>query len=155
MHVNFKVVGAVALGVGAMAVLTACASANEGKTPEQVAGDALDKFNFPFTNGSQLDTRGETTHPVYALDGQLQGTWDAARMLRAADDHAYGESKDFDPSLDVKGNHKASYNELVQVARHFDGDSSGVLDGVEAKQYDREAGPTWVANPFYDPLKGL
>lgn len=151
MHINPRAIGIAALGIGTVATLAACGSANENKSPEAVAADTMAKFdsNLPFTKSYQLDVRGESSRPQFDFNGQLQGTYSAAALLSAADNHTFGTPTNADPTIDVKSNGKATFNEIVQVVRHYDADTSGLLDGAEAKQFDREMGVSFQRNPFY------
>lgn len=145
--------GAIGVG-GAVALFLAGCTANENKSPEAVAAETMAKFDsgLPWTNSTQLDVRGESRRPDFALDGQLRGTYDAVALLSAADNWTFGKPENLNPQFDVQSNGKASMNEIVQVVRHYDGDGSRILEKEEAKQFNREMAPNFTPNPFYNPF---
>ncbi len=139
--------------VAAGAVLVACASENENKTPDAVAADTLHDFDsgLPFTNTSQLDVAFESRRPSYDIDGLLRGHYTIQPLLLAADNHSNGTSDAFTGADQIRDG-KATYNEIVQVVRGFDADKSNLLNGDEAKAFDRSYAPDFEPNPYYHPI---
>lgn len=91
-----------------------------------------------------LELATQSVRQIRGDDGAIRGVYDGARLLAAADSHAYGTPAILDAQRDVKGDGRASFNEIRQVARHFDVDGSLVWDQAESRAFEREVGIRWI-----------
>ncbi len=144
----WKVAGIAALGMGAVALATFAGCSAQGEKTDGPMGDLsaeLMKTLVPSWKRGGLDVATQGTRAVTRDNGSVQGTYDGTRLLRAADAHSYGTPQIGDPAVDVASDGKATFNEVREVVRHFDADSSGAFDLAETRSFESEVGIRWVA----------
>jgi hypothetical protein len=144
---GWKVAGLAALGIGAGAVLLSACGTKGGSTPANgpmadLTKDLFDRLK-PGSRGP-LDVATQGVREVRRDNGTLQGTYDGTRLLTAADAHAYGTPAILDAQRDVQGDGKATFNEVRQVVRHFDGDANLTWDVDEARAFEAAVGIRWI-----------
>lgn len=140
---GWQLAGAVALGLGTAAVLTACSRGSNVSGPmADLTKDLIDRLK-PGSTGP-LDVATEGVREYRDEDGRLRGTMDGTRLLQAADAHAYGTPEVIDVAKDVRGDGRASFNEVRQVVRHFDVDGSLEWSVDESLAFEREVGIRWI-----------
>lgn len=130
--------GAVGALAGAGLLLASCAAgtASGNDTPEQTAHRMLSNYNSAWGNQSQLDVNWEHRRTQEHLFDDGKSVYSIQHLLKDADNHVKGDPPDMTRS--EQGNGKASYDEIVQIARSFDQDSSGKLESPEASAFNRE-----------------
>lgn len=157
MAVNGKVIlGVSALGVGIIGtglLLAGCGSRGAGGGGRVPTDGPMSDLTKSFmdqlkpnsaTREQRLDVTRDAVRHVTNDEGIPTGAYDGARLLRAADTHAYGTPAIGNPAIDVRGDGSATFNEIRHVVRHFDVDSSGVLDFDEVRAFQAEASLQWV-----------
>jgi hypothetical protein len=148
MHVGIKLAGAVALGVGAVALASACtggskpgSGADAGPHAELTGG--LLRTLVPSWRSGGLDVATQGVREVRE-GGAARGRFDGTRLLQAADAHRFGAPAIADPAADVAGDGTATFNEVRQVVRHFDADSNGMLERAEQRSFEQAVGIRWL-----------
>jgi hypothetical protein len=143
---GWKVAGFAALGLGAAALLGACANRGGGGKADGPMGeltkDLFDRLK-PGSTGP-LDVATQGIREIRRDDGSLQGTYDGTRLLAAADAHAYGTPAIIDAQRDVLGDGRASFNEVRQVVRHFDADANLTWSQDETRAFEAAVGIRWI-----------
>lgn len=141
-----RTIAATAVGAGALVALAACArGAEQGTGP--MAGLTNARMNELHPDGyrgpQQLSLATDSIREARTKSGALQGTYDGTRLLRAADDHAYG-SPAISTAADVKGDGIATFNEVRQVMSAFDADGSHQLEFDEVFAFEAAVGIRWT-----------
>lgn len=149
IHVGWKIAGAAALGIGAMALLGACASTRKpggGEPQDELSSlaNALMRQAHPsHRNGGSLDVATQAVQQVRGEGGRLVGAYDGTRLLRAADEHRFGAPVNADPSVDVANDGTATFVEVREVLRHFDADGSNSFQRDELRAFESAVGVEW------------
>jgi hypothetical protein len=144
VHGGWRVAGLAALGIGAAAALAACTGRKADDGPMGDLTTSLIQQLKPGWRSGALDVASDAVAVVRRDNGSIQGTYDGTRLLQAADAHAYGTPAIGTPAADVQGDGKATFNEVRQVVRAFDEDSSGSWSGAESSAFEQAVGIRWI-----------
>lgn len=98
----------------------------------------------PGWRSSGLNVATQSVREVRGDDGAVRGSFDGSRLLQAADAHAFGTPTLGDSVKDIAGDGTATFNEVRQVVRSFDVDSSLVLERSEITAFEAEVGVRWL-----------
>lgn len=134
-----KVAAACVAGVGAAVGIAACGSGGGAKADDGPMSDVtrglMDQLK---PRANSLDVRTQAVRQAGS------GAYDGTRLLQAADAHAYGTPAIGDPTQDVKGDGKATFNEVRQVVRGFDANANDALESAELRAFEGTVGIRWV-----------
>jgi hypothetical protein len=137
--------------IGAGALLAACSGGGPKVAQDGPMGDLTKSLMQNLKPGSlgrspRLSVASEAYRQVTNDDGRVTGAYDGARLLRAADSHAYGTPAIGDPMIDVQDDGFATFNEVRQVVRHYDADNSGAFDLDETRAFEGPDGASirWI-----------
>lgn len=153
MQVNGRFILGAALAVGGVIGAGALIAAYSNRGPkvsqDGPMGDLTTTLMQDLKPGSlgrnpRLSVANDAYRQVQNDDGRTTGAYDGARLLQAADSHAYGTPAIGDPTIDVQGDGFATFNEVRQVVRHFDADGSGAFDLDETRAFEAAAGIRWI-----------
>jgi hypothetical protein len=150
MQINGKVIAGIAAGVGIVAgaglLLSACGNRSGGAPQDGPMSDLTKDLmsHLKPGNNARLSVTADAVRRVTADDGHATGAFDGARLLQAADAHAYGTPTIGNPTVDVQNDGFATFNEIRHVVRHYDVDQSGAFSHEEAQAFEAADGIRWI-----------